>query len=296
MGMAKVWIDGHFYEEDQAKVSVFDHGLLYGDGVFEGIRVYGGKIFRHRQHIQRLYDSAKAILLEIPIGLDEMLQRVEETVKLNGIADGYIRVVVTRGKGDLGLDPRRCKVATIIIIAKTLQLYPKEFYENGLEVITGATPISHRENLNPRIKSLNYLSHILAKIEGFQAGVHEVLMLDHEGYVAECTGDNIFIVNPPDYRSEGKTILTTPPPGAGILKGITRDAVMELAWKNGYCVREEMLTRYDLFTAEEFFLTGTAAEIISVTKLDGRRIGTGKPGPKTKHLLDLFRQLAAIGG
>ena len=292
----QVWIDGQYYDKDAAKVSVFDHGLLYGDGVFEGLRAYHGKVFRLRQHVERLYHSAKAIWLEIPLPQEQLARQIEECVKKNNLTDGYIRVLVTRGKGDLGLDPRKCPKPTLIIIADTIQLYPKEFYERGLDVVTAATPISHRENLNPRIKSLNYLAHILAKIEGIQAGVHEVIMLDHEGYVAECSGDNIFTVNPPDSRSGNRTVLRTPPPNAGILKGITRDAVMELAATAGYEVREEAFTRYDVYTAEEVFLTGTGAEIIAVVKADGRVIGKGQPGPVMRILLERFRALTASGG
>jgi branched-chain amino acid aminotransferase len=281
--MAKVWIDGKYYDKDDAKISVFDHGVLYGDGVFEGIRVYNGKIFRLKEHIDRLYDSAKAIWLEIPMPKDKLAAQTEDCVKVNGISDGYIRLVVTRGKGDLGLDPRKCPRPTIFIIADTITLYPREFYEKGLELVTAATPINHRENLSPRIKSLNYLAHILAKIEGIQAGVHEVVMLDFSGHVAECSGDNIFVV-------KGRAVRT-PPAYAGILKGVTRDAVMELAAEAGYDVREEMMTRYDLYTADEVFLTGTAAEIVAAVKIDGRVIGSGKPGPVTMDLLARFRKL-----
>jgi branched-chain amino acid aminotransferase len=257
--------------------------VLYGDGVFEGIRVYNGKIFRLKEHIDRLYDSAKAIWLEIPMPKDKLAAQTEDCVKVNGISDGYIRLVVTRGKGDLGLDPRKCPRPTIFIIADTITLYPREFYEKGLELVTAATPINHRENLSPRIKSLNYLAHILAKIEGIQAGVHEVVMLDFSGHVAECSGDNIFVV-------KGRAVRT-PPAYAGILKGVTRDAVMELAAEAGYDVREEMMTRYDLYTADEVFLTGTAAEIVAAVKIDGRVIGSGKPGPVTMDLLVRFRKL-----
>ncbi|MCZ7644468.1 MAG: branched-chain-amino-acid transaminase [Planctomycetota bacterium] len=292
----KIWIDGEFYDKEHAKVSVFDHGLLYGDGVFEGIRAYHGKVFRLRQHVERLYASAKAIWLQVPIPQDEMSRRIEETVKANNLTEAYIRVLVTRGVGDLGLDPRKCPKASIVIIADKIQLYPPEFYKKGLEVVTAATPISHRENLNPRIKSLNYLGHILAKIEGIQAGVHEVVMLDPAGYVAECSGDNIFVVNPPDLKSGGKPVIRTPHANAGILKGVTRDAVIELALKAGYDLREELFTRYDLYTADEMFLTGTGAEIIAVVKVDGRVIGTGQPGPVTNELLQGFRELTKTGG
>jgi len=295
MGL-KVWLDGKYYDQDEAKVSVFDHGLLYGDGVFEGIRSYNGKVFRLREHVKRLYDSAKAILLKIPMTQDEMARQIEDALKVNNLTDSYIRVVVTRGVGDLGLDPRKCPKASVVIITATIQLYPPETYENGLAVVTAATPISHRENLNPRIKSLNYLAHILAKIEGINAGVDEVIMMDPAGYVAECSGDNIFVIEEPDKRSDGRKIVRTPPVSAGLLKGITRDAVMELAMDAGYDVREEALTRYDLFVAEECFLTGTAAELISVVKVDGRTIGCGKAGPVTTDLLDRFRELTQRGG
>jgi len=292
----KIWMDGKYCDESEARVSVFDHGLLYGDGVFEGIRAYNWKPFRLRQHVTRLYNSAKAIMLAIPMAPEAMARQVEDAVRVNGNPDAYIRLVVTRGVGDLGLDPRKCPKPTIFIIAAKIQLYPPEFYEKGLDVVTAATPVNHRENLNPRIKSLNYLSHILAKIEGIQAGVDEVIMLDHEGYVAECTGDNIFAVDLPDRRSQGRKVLRTPPANAGLLKGITRDAVIELALDANFDVREEPLTRYDLFTAEEVFLTGTAAEIISVVKVDGRPTGGGKPGPVTADLLRRFRALATSGG
>jgi branched-chain amino acid aminotransferase len=294
MGL-KIWLDGQYYDQAEAKVSVFDHGLLYGDGVFEGIRCYHGKVFRLKQHVKRLYDSAKAIMLTIPMEQEQMVRQIEDAVRVNNLPDSYIRVVVTRGVGDLGLDPRKCPKASIFIIAATIRLYPKETYENGLAVVTAATPISHRENLNPRIKSLNYLAHILAKIEGIQAGVDEVVMLDPAGYVAECSGDNIFVVDPPDKRSQGRKLLRTPPASAGLLKGITRDAVIELAMDAGYDVREEGMTRYDLFVSEECFLTGTAAEIVSVVKIDGRTIGNGKPGPVTADLLSRFRALAERG-
>ena len=295
MGL-KVWLDGKYYDQDEAKVSVFDHGLLYGDGVFEGIRSYNGKVFRLQEHVKRLYDSAKAILLKIPMTQDEMIRQIEDALKVNNLTDSYIRVVVTRGVGDLGLDPRKCPKASVVIITATIQLYPPETYENGLAVVTAATPISHRENLNPRIKSLNYLAHILAKIEGINAGVDEVIMMDPAGYVAECSGDNIFVIEEPDKRSGGRKIVRTPPVSAGLLKGITRDAVMELALDAGYDVREEALTRYDLFVAEECFLTGTAAELISVVKVDGRTIGCGKAGPVTTDLLNRFRELTQRGG
>ncbi len=279
----QVWIDGKLYPEQEAKISVFDHCFLYGDGVFEGIRAYGGTVFRLSEHIDRLYDSAKAIWLEIPMSKDEMARTIEETVAANNLANGYIRVVVSRGKGDLGLDPRKCPKPSVVVITADIELYPEEFYQKGLEVITAATPRIPPESLSPRIKSCNYLNNILAKIEGIQAGVIEVIMINHAGYVAECSGDNIFVVR------DGK--ITTPPESAGILKGITRDVVFELAAAQKIPIREANLSRYDVYTADEVFLSGTAAEIIAVVKADGRVIGDGKPGPLTRDLLAGFREL-----
>ena len=282
MASPRVWINGKLFDKSDAKVSVYDHGLLYGDGVFEGIRVYHGKVFRLKEHIDRLYDSARAIWLEIPMTREDMTRAVEETVKANEKKDGYIRLVVTRGPGTLGLDPRKCE-PQVFIIVDDISLYPRELYENGLEIITAATIRNHPAALNPRIKSLNYLNNILAKIEAIRGGCLEALMLNPEGKVAECTGDNVFVVKHGTIR--------TPPLDAGILEGVTRNAVIELARKAGYTVREEALTRHDVFTADELFLTGTAAEIIPVVKCDGRPIGGGKPGPVTKKLRELFQQL-----
>jgi branched-chain amino acid aminotransferase len=281
----KVYINGQLYDKEHAKVSVYDHGLLYGDGVFEGIRSYHGKVFRLEQHLQRLWNSAKAIRLEIPISQEEMAQAVRDTLNANKIRDGYIRLVVTRGAGTLGLDPNRTSNPQVIIITDHIALYPEEFYNNGLEIITVSTIRNHPAALNPRIKSLNYLNNILAKIEGLQAGCVEALMLNHKGEVAECTGDNIFLV------SQG-TVLT-PPIDAGILEGITRDAVIELAGEAGLKVREIPLTRHDVYIADECFLSGTAAEIIPVVKVDSRRIGDGKPGQVTRDLTERFRRLTA---
>jgi branched-chain amino acid aminotransferase len=276
----KVYISGQFYDKSEAKISVYDHGLLYGDGVFEGIRSYGGKIFRLRQHLQRLYDSAKAIRLEIPMSQEQLAQAIRQTLDLNGLKDAYIRVVVTRGAGSLGLDPRKTSDPQVIIITDHIQLYPPELYENGLEIVTVATIRNHPNAVNPRIKSLNYLNNILAKLEAIQAGCLEALMLNHKGEVAECTGDNIFVVT--------RGMVRTPPLDAGILEGITRNAVLELAQRAGIPTREEPLTRHDVYTADECFLTGTAAEIIPVVKCDGRVIGSGKPGPITRQLRERF--------
>ena len=282
MGL-KVYIDGTLCEKNQAKVSVFDHGLLYGDGVFEGIRAYGGRIFQLDAHLERLYDSAKAIALKIPLSPEKLKEAIRNTLDTNGLKDAYIRVVVTRGVGTLGLDPNKCSGSSLIIITDSITLYPDELYEKGLEIVTVATIRIHPAALSPRIKSLNYLNNILAKIEAINAGCLEALMLNANGLVAECTGDNIFIVR--------KGVIFTPPETAGILKGITRGVVMGLAREEGIEVREENLTRYDLYTADECFLTGTAAEIIPVVRIDRRQIGPGTPGPITSRLRKLFNEL-----
>jgi len=282
-----IWIDGTYYDRADAKISVFDHGLLYGDGVFEGIRVYNRRVFRLAQHIDRLYDSAKGVWLEIPLAKPAMQRLVEDTVTKSGLDEAYIRLVVTRGVGDLGLDPRKCAKPSVICIVDTIQLWSPDRYEKGLTALTAATPISHRESLSPRIKSLNYLAHIMAKVEGIAAGVDEVIMLDAFGYVAEASGMNLFAVTNGTVR--------TPPAYAGILRGVTRDAVIELAREATYAVEESPLNRYDLYTANEMFLTGTAAEVVPVTKLDGRVIGTGKPGPTTQQLAKRFKALATRG-
>jgi len=279
----KVYLGGKLYDKDDAKISVYDHGLLYGDGVFEGIRSYGGKVFRLEAHLERLWYSAKAIWLEIPISKEEMARAIVDTLRVNGIEDGYIRVVVTRGVGTLGLDPNRCEKPQVIIITDHISLYPDELYRKGLEIVTVSTARNHPAALNPRIKSLNYLNNILAKIEGLQAGCIEALMLNHKGEVAECTGDNIFLVR------KGK--LLTPPNEAGILEGITRAAVMELAQEAGIDVREVALTKHDVYIADECFLTGTAAEVVPVVKVDSRKIGDGTPGPTTRDLMERFRRL-----
>ena len=276
-----VWIDGKWYDRGSAVVSVFDHGLLYGDGVFEGIRAYGGRVFRLEDHLRRLYDSAKAIWLDIPMSRKDMARMVEEGVAKSGIKDNYIRLVVTRGVGDLGLDPRKCEKPTIFCIFDTIKLWSQDRYDKGLTALTAATPILHRESLSPRVKSLNYLSHILAKVEGIAAGVDEVIMLDSAGYVAEASGMNLFAVS--------NSTLRTPPAYAGILRGVTRDTVIELGREAGYGIEELPMNRYDLYTADEVFLTGTAAEIVAISKLDGRSIGTGASGPLTRDLGTRFR-------
>lgn len=276
-----VWVDGKWYDRGAAVVSVFDHGLLYGDGVFEGIRSYGGRVFRLEAHLDRLYGSAKAIWLEIPMAKDAMGRMVEEGVAKCGLKDTYIRLVVTRGVGDLGLDPRKCAKPTIFCIFDKIQLWPQDRYEKGLTAVTAATPIHHREALSPRVKSLNYLSHILAKIEGIAAGVDEVIMLDAAGYVAEASGMNLFAVT--------NSTLRTPPPYAGILRGVTRDTVIDLGREAGYTTEELPMNRYDLYTADEVFLTGTAAEVVAISKLDGRAIGCGASGPVTRDLATRFK-------
>ena len=281
--MSLIWIDGQWYDRDSAKVSVFDHGLLYGDGVFEGMRVYGGKVFRLEEHVDRLYDSAHAIWLTVPIAKEEMIRVTEEGVRRGRLAEGYLRHIVTRGVGDLGLDPRKCARATVIIIFDTISLWPRERYEQGLTVLTAGTPMPHREALSPRVKSLNYLPHILAKVEGIHAQLDEVLMLDSAGYVAEASGMNLFIVK----RGE----LRTPPAYAGILRGVTRDVILELAAAAGIPAREEPLNRYDVYTADEAFFTGTAAEIAPIRTVDGRTIGAGPVGPVTRELISRFHTL-----
>jgi branched-chain amino acid aminotransferase len=278
-----VWLDHQWLTRETATISVYDHGLLYGDGVFEGVRVYGGKVFKLAEHLDRLYDSAQAIWLTVPMAKEEIAAVTEEAVRRSGIAEGYIRHIVTRGVGDLGLDPRKCPKPSVIIIVDQIRLWPEEIYEKGLTVVTAGTPIPHREALSPRVKSLNYLSHVLAKIEGIQAGADEVLMLDSAGSVAEGSGQNLFVVK------HGR--LRTPPAYAGILRGVTRDVIAELAAQAGYDVREEPLNRYDIYTADEAFFTGTAAEVVGIRQLDGRVVGAGKMGPVTRDLRARFQAL-----
>src|SRR5262249_19447405 len=272
----KVYIDGKYFDERAAKVSVFDHGLLYGDGIFEGIRAYNGRVFRLKEHIDRLFTSAKAILLDIPLSHAEICEAVLETVRRNKLRDCYIRLVVTRGVGTLGLNPKSCKDPSIIIIAGKIQIYPPELYERGMDIITVPTTRNLHSALNPAIKSLNYLNNILAKIEANNAGYEEAVMLNAEGFVSECTGDNIFSVK--------HGVLVAPPLSAGALYGITRGVVLELAREAGFVTGEPNLTRYDLFNADECFLTGTGAEVIPIVRIDGRVIGSGQPGPVTKNL------------
>ncbi|MFM8893461.1 MAG: branched-chain-amino-acid transaminase [Planctomycetia bacterium] len=278
-----VFMNDRLVPEEDARVGVFDHGLLYGDGVFEGLRSYSGKVFRLEAHLDRLWASALAICLEIPLTKQAVAKAVVDTLAANGLSDGYIRLVVTRGAGSLGLDPNRTANPQVIVIADTISLYPREFYEKGLAIVTAATQRVQSAALSPRIKSLNYLNNIMAKLEGLRAGCVEALMLNHKGEVAECTGDNIFVVR--------SGVLLTPPPDAGILEGITRNAVMELARGSGIDCREATLTRHDLYTADECFLTGTAAEVIPVVDIDGRRIGAGVPGPITARLTTEFHRL-----
>jgi branched-chain amino acid aminotransferase len=284
----KIYIDGKFYGERDAKISVFDHGLLYGDGVFEGIRAYHGRVFKLKEHIDRLYASAKAILLNIPLSPEVMSLAVVETCRKNKLRDAYIRLVVTRGPGGLGLDPKKCPKPSIIIIAGKIQVYPPALYERGLDIVTVPTVRNLHSAVNPAIKSLNYLNNILAKIEANNAGVEEAIMLNAEGYVSECTADNLFIVK----RGE----LHTPPLYAGALYGITRATVMELARETGLTVAESNLTRYDVFNADEVFLTGTGAELIPVVKVDARVIGTGKPGPVFRDLKERYHRLTMTSG
>jgi branched-chain amino acid aminotransferase len=284
----KIWLDGKLVDESEAKISVFDHGLLYGDGIFEGIRCYNGRVFRLDEHIHRLFLSAKAIMLKMPWTAEEIAQYTCETCAANGIRDGYIRLCITRGRGELGLNPYLSPHPSMFIIAATIKLYPDEHYQNGLSIITCATRRPTPASLMPQVKSLNYLNNVMAKVEAIQGGALEAVMLNEQGYVAECTGDNIFIIR------NGK--LYTPLISDGALDGITRDVILELCGKLGIPFEERTLSRYDLYTADECFLTGTAAEVIPVVELDRRIIGDGKPGPLTRNLLDAFHELANSTG
>ncbi|MFO0753226.1 MAG: branched-chain-amino-acid transaminase [Thermodesulfovibrionales bacterium] len=281
----RIYIDGRYYAREDAKISVFDHGLLYGDGVFEGIRIYHGKVFKLREHIVRLYRSARTLFLDIPLNEEEMEKAVLDAVRVNEKENGYIRLIVTRGEGPLGIDPATCPKASVIIIVGDIQLYPEEFYEKGIGIITAATRRVPSDTLDPRVKSLNYLNNIMAKIEARQAGCLEAVMLNREGYVAECTADNIFIVR--------NNELLTPEPRFGALDGITMRTILDLASSLGVKAREAALTRYDLYTADECFMTGTGAEVIPIIRIDSRTIGDGKPGPVTGRLIAAFREVVA---
>jgi branched-chain amino acid aminotransferase len=284
----KIYIDGNFHDQAEAKISVFDHGLLYGDGVFEGIRFYNDRVFRLEEHIDRLWDSARAIALDIPMSKSELVAATLETIRQNDLHDGYIRLLVTRGVGSLGLSPDTCRRPSIIIITATIALYPEELYQKGLTMVTCSTRRTPPAALSPRVKSLNYLSNILGKLEAQNAGAGEGLMLNEQGYVSECTGDNIFIVK--------KGEISTPHLSSGILAGVTRAVVFELAAKLGIRALERELIRHDIYTADECFLTGTAAEVIPAVQLDRRLIGNGQPGPMTLQLIESFRELTRATG
>ncbi|NQT06579.1 MAG: branched-chain-amino-acid transaminase [Candidatus Omnitrophica bacterium] len=284
----KVFLNGQLVDREDARITVFDHGLLYGDGVFEGIRSYNGLVFKLSEHLDRLYDSAKAIELQIPMTKKELENAVIDTLNGNNLRDAYIRLVITRGAGDLGLDPRKCKKATVFIITDRIVLYPREYYEKGLEIIIAKTCRNIKCALDPQIKSLNYLNNILAKIEAIKANAQEAIMLSNDGYVTECTGDNIFIVK--------KNVLLTPPESVGLLKGVTRHAVMNLAKAAGISVKGVMMKPKDLYSADECFLTGTAAEIVPVTKINDKTIGSGQPGKVTLKLLKAFQESTKVAG
>lgn len=284
----KVWLDGELVEEAEARISVFDHGLLYGDGIFEGIRFYEGRVFRLEDHVDRLFNSAKALLLKMPLSHGEVCEAVLETIRANGLRDGYVRLVVTRGVGDLGLNPYLCPDPSMFIIASAITLYPPELYQHGLEVVTCSTRRPTPASLSPQVKSLNYLNNVMAKVEALKAGAKEGLMLNEQGYVAECTGDNVFLVK--------KGEVLTPPVSDGSLDGITRQVIFELCTELEIPIRQASLTRYDLYTADESFLTGTAAETIPMVKLDEREIGSGKPGPVSLALIEAFGKLVRSEG
>lgn len=284
----KIYIDGEFFDRENAKISVFDHGLLYGDGIFEGIRFYNSRVFRLDEHIKRLYNSAQAILLDIGMSKEDLIEATLETIRQNGLTDGYIRLVVTRGDGSLGLNPFLCPKASVIIIVSTIQLYSEEKYANGLTMATCSTRRTTPASLSPAVKSLNYLNNVMAKVEALNAGAEEGLMLNEQGYVAECTGDNVFVIK------DGK--ISTPPVSAGALDGITRQVMFEIGEALGTPIEEKNLTRYEIYTADEIFLTGTAAEVIAAVAIDRRTIGTGKPGPITNQFIAEFRKLVGSTG
>lgn len=283
-----IYIDGEYFDKKNAKISVFDHGLLYGDGIFEGIRFYEGRVFKLKEHIQRLFISAKAILLEIEMTQDEMEEAVCETIRKNGLTDGYVRLLVTRGVGTLGLSPFACDKSTVIIIADSISLYPDEKYKEGLKLITCSTRRTAPAALSPSVKSLNYLNNVMAKVEAIFADAEEGLMLNEQGFVAECTGDNIFVVR------DGK--IKTPPSSAGALPGITREVIFQISENLGVGIKESQMTRYDIYAADECFLTGTAAEVIAAVSLDRRLIGNGKPGPITEKFIESFRNIVGQEG
>jgi branched-chain amino acid aminotransferase len=288
LGSQMIFLNGKFVKKEEAVISVYDHGFLYGDGVFEGIRVYSGNVFKLEAHLKRLYESAHSIMLSIPYTLEEMTQIIVDTVRVNELSSAYIRVVISRGKGNLGLDPSSCSNAGVIVIAEQLALYPQELYQRGLKVGSVATRRNRPDVLSPQIKSLNYLNNILVKLEANQAGVDEALMLNDQGYVTEGSADNIFIIK--------NGVIYTPPVYLGALEGITRNAIIELARKNGYEVKEQPFTRHDVYIADEVFLTGTAVEVIAVNEVDTRKIKDGKPGPVTNHLLAEFRKVVTTDG
>ncbi|MDP4083329.1 MAG: branched-chain-amino-acid transaminase [Bacillota bacterium] len=288
MGSQWIFLGGEYVKKEEAVVSVYDHGLLYGDGVFEGIRVYNGNVFKLDAHLKRLYESAQSIMLQIPYTKEEMEQHIVETIRKNELHSAYIRVVVSRGVGNLGLDPSSCSKPRVIVIAEELSMYPKEFYDRGIKIASVATRRNRPDVLSPQIKSLNYLNNILVKLEANQAGVDEALMMNDEGYVTEGSADNIFIVK--------NGVIYTPPVYLGALEGITRNAIIEVAEKNGYDIRQTPFTRHDVYTADEVFLTGTAVEVIAVIDVDGRKIGDSKPGNVTNHLLEEFRHLVQTDG
>jgi len=284
----EIYLDGRYLGEDEAKISVFDHGLLYGDGVFEGIRVYDRRVFKLDEHLKRLYGGAKAIMLEVPLGFDELKAAVVETVRRNDLTDGYVRLVVTRGRGDLGLNPIKCPKPTVFIIASTINIYPDDVYHQGMKIVTVSTRRNSIDALNPRIKSLNYLNNVLATLEVNRSDAQEGLMLNSDGYVTECIVDNFFLVD--------QGVVVTPPTSTGALKGITRDTVMDLAREAGYAVEERVITLHDVYVADEAFLTGTAAEIAPITNVDERHIGDGRPGPITTDLMKRFHDYARSNG